>query len=178
MASIHYCPRCSAYLPNGDLEACHRCGADLKFEKDRKDRYEAAIKRKSEMVQGPFHPVLGRKCKACDEDVEILSPSVEEFTVHGEKCGKGPSGDMKAPTQVFIGFQAWRCRKRHKLFSSYELEKRDVCPRCLSPTNLYGKLVRNCTRCGTMVPVNYYCGEIDPVGLMEKRGYIYDPSLE
>lgn len=147
------------------------------MEQVRKNRYNAALKRKSETVQGPFHPVTGRKCPLCGEDVEILSPGVEEFTVHGEKCGKGPMGEMRAPTQLFIGFQAWRCRRSHKLFSSYEMESRMICPACQSPNNQYGKIVRSCPKCGKMVPLEYY-REGDPLELMKKRGYHFAPELE
>lgn len=177
MAQIHYCPRCSAYLGRPDLDVCPKCGSDLKTEKERKEKAEADLRRKHETVQGPFHPVLGRKCPVCGEDVEILSSSVEEFTVHGSNCGKGPMGEMKAPTQLFIGFRSWRCRKRHKLFSSFETESRELCPKCLTPNNQYGKLVRSCPKCGTMVPVEYYT-KGEPVELMQKRGYHYAPELE
>lgn len=177
MSPYHYCPRCSAYLGGGDLDTCPRCGSDLGMEKERKDRIEAELKRKNETVQGPFHPVLGRVCPICGEEVEILSSSVEEFTVYGSNCGKGPLGEMKAPTQVFVGFRSWRCRKMHKLFSSFEVESRENCPKCLIPNNLYGKLVRSCPKCRMMVPVDYYVYG-DPVELMSKRGYKYAPELE
>ncbi|OYT46338.1 hypothetical protein B6U90_01300 [Thermoplasmatales archaeon ex4484_6] len=177
MVKVQFCPLCSAYLRNRDLEKCPKCGVDLERELDRKRTYEESLKRKSETVQGPFHPVLGRTCPICGEEVEILPAEVLEFTVYGEVCGKGPMGDLRAPMQVFIGFQPWRCRRKHMLFSSYEVERRELCPRCLTPNVSYGKLVRSCTGCGTMVPVEYY-HEGDPIELMKKRGYHHAPELE
>ncbi len=178
MSQVRFCPMCSVYLGSGEFETCPKCGSNIRLELDRKQRYEATIKRRSEVVEGPFHPVLGRKCKVCGEDVEILSPKVEEFTVYGKSCGKGPVlGDIKAPMQVFVGFQAWRCRKKHKLFSTYEVENRELCPTCHTPNNPYGNLVRSCPRCSTMVPVDYYV-EGDPLELLSKRGYHHDPDLE
>jgi phage FluMu protein Com len=177
MSPIHYCPLCSAYLSDGGLSNCPKCGADLESEKEKKEKQYELIKRRSETVQGPFHPVTGRKCPVCQEDVEILSPKVEETTVYGKNCGKGPMGEMRAPTQVFIGIQEWRCRRFHKLFSSYEVETRKICPKCLSPVNQYGKLVMSCPKCSTMIPVDYY-EEGDPLEILSKRNYTYAPELE
>jgi hypothetical protein len=177
MAEIHYCPLCSAYLQDPHLERCPKCHALLIEEKERKDRYEARLKRKSEIVEGPFHPVLGKKCPICSEDVEIQSIKVEEFTVDGEKIGSGPMGPMYAPNRCIVAFQSWRCRKDHRLFSSYDFEWRELCPHCLTHNNRYGTLVRTCSNCKTMVPVVYYKKE-DPVKLMQKRGWTYSPELE
>lgn len=177
MENIRFCPVCSAYLRDRSLERCPKCGANLREEKEKKERYEAGLRRKSELVQGPFHPVTGKKCIICGEDVEILSVKIEDFIVNGEKVGDGPAGPMYAPNRCVIAFQAWRCRKGHKLFSSYDLEWRELCPKCHLPNSRYGNLVRSCPHCKTMVPMDHYKKE-DPVELMKKRGYVFDPELE
>ncbi len=177
MVEIHYCPLCSAYLQDPRVERCPKCHALLIEEKERKDRYEARLRRKSEIVEGPFHPVLGKKCPICSEDVEIQPIKVEEFTVDGEKIGSGPMGPLYAPNRCVVAFQSWRCRKDHRLFSSYDFEWRELCPHCLTHNNRYGTLVRTCSTCKTMVPVVYYKKD-DPVKLMQKRGWTYAPELE
>ncbi|MFO8050231.1 MAG: hypothetical protein R6V01_00845 [Thermoplasmatota archaeon] len=177
MVEIRFCPVCSAYLKNPSLEKCPKCRANLREEKEKKERYEARLKRKSELVQGPFHPVTGKKCIICGEDVEILPVEIEEFIVNGEKVSNGSKDPLYAPNRCVIAFQAWRCRKGHKLFSSYDLEWRELCPRCHIHNNRFGNLVRSCPRCRTMVPMDHYKKE-DPIELMKKKGYTYDPVLE
>lgn len=177
MGDIRFCPVCSAYLRGGPYERCPKCGSNLREELQKKENYEARLKRKSELVQGPFHPVTGKKCIICGEDVEILPVKVEEFIVNGDKVGSGPMGPMYAPNRCVIAFQAWRCRKAHKLFSSFDLEWRELCPKCMTNNSKYGNLVRSCSQCKTMVPMVYYKKE-DPIELMKKKGYTFDPDLE
>ncbi|MFW3145489.1 MAG: hypothetical protein ACMUIE_01600 [Thermoplasmatota archaeon] len=177
MGGIRYCPVCSAYLKNPNLERCPKCHSILRVEMEKKEIYEASLRRKSELVQGPFHPVTGKKCIVCGEDVEVLPVQIEEFTVSGEKVGDGPMGPLRAPNRCVVAFQAWRCRKGHRLFSSYDFEWRELCPNCLTHNNRYGNLVRSCSQCRTMVPIDYYKKE-DPLELMKKRGYHFDPDLE
>ncbi|MEA3559761.1 MAG: hypothetical protein U9R75_10960, partial [Candidatus Thermoplasmatota archaeon] len=131
MDDIRFCPVCSAYIRDQGLERCPKCRSHLRQEQDRKERYETQLKRKNELVQGPFHPVIGKKCVICGEDVEILPVKIEEFIVNGEKVGNGPMGPMYAPNRCVVAFQEWRCRKAHKLFSSFDCEWRELCPKCL-----------------------------------------------
>ena len=169
MANPHYCPMCSVFIRDEHLERCPKCKTHLKEEWERREQYEARLKRISE--------VRGIKCSVCGEDVEIQPVKVEEFTVNGDKIGNGPLGPIYAPNRCVVAFQSWRCRKNHKLFSSYDYEWRELCPHCLTHNNRYGTLVRSCAKCKTMVPVVYY-KEDDPIKLMEKKGWNYAPELE
>jgi hypothetical protein len=177
MANSHYCPMCSAYITDEHLEKCPKCHTHLKEEWERREYYEKKLKRKSEIVEGPFHPVTGLTCSICGEDVEIKEVKVEEFTVNGDKIGSGPLGPLYAPNRMVIAFQSWRCRKDHRLFSSYDVEWRELCPHCLTHNNRYGTLVRSCAKCKSMVPIAYYKKD-DPLKLMEKREWHYAPQLE
>lgn len=177
MSSTHYCPLCSVFLPDPNLSRCPKCGVDIEVESQRKTSYEAKIKRKSQLVEGPFHPVTGRRCPICNEDVEIQSPRVEEFQVKGEVLGKGPMGDEHAAFRAIVGYQPWRCRKGHNLFSGYEVVWREICPRCHEPLHRYGDLVYSCSKCHLMVPKGLFRKD-DPIALMEKRGFKYCPDLE
>ena len=177
MVHSHYCPICSTFLPDPTVERCHRCGVDIAGEWERRLRYEGENRRKSELVQGPFHAVTGLSCPLCGERVEVQSVTREEFVVDGEKVGNGPAGCEKALTRLRVYYRAWRCQKGHRLFSSFEAEWKELCPRCRSPNNPYGVLVRSCPKCNVMVPVDYYQKD-DPIILMEGRGIHYAPELE
>ncbi|MBN1390524.1 MAG: hypothetical protein JXA22_07780 [Candidatus Thermoplasmatota archaeon] len=177
MGNRNFCPLCSVRLDDPDIERCPKCRVLLSEEWKRRERYEAQLLKKSGTVQGPFHPVLGLKCPACGEEVEILAIQVEEFTVNGENIGNGPAGPLFAPNRGIVAFQAWRCRKDHRLFSSFDVEWSELCPNCMTRNSMYGKLVRSCSACKTMVPVDFYRTE-DPIKLMETRGWVYAPDLE
>ncbi|MBN1539963.1 MAG: hypothetical protein JW939_07450 [Candidatus Thermoplasmatota archaeon] len=177
MVNRNFCPLCSFRLSGPDIERCPKCKVMLAEEWKRKESYEAQLQKKSETVQGPFHPVIGLKCPLCSEGVEIQAVQIEEYIVNGEKLGDSPIGPMYAPNRCIVAFQAWRCRKDHRMFSSFETEWIELCPKCMTRNSMYGKLVRSCSACKTMVPVDFYRTE-DPLKLMESRGWTYAPDLE
>ena len=177
MSSTQYCPVCSAYLKDPNLKICPKCGADILSERKYKERREQKIMRESQLVQGPFHPVTGKQCPICGEDVEIMSESVEDILVRGEVFGQGPMGGERALYRAIIGYRPWRCRKGHLLFSSYEVVWKHTCPRCRGPMSRYGDLVYTCPPCKLMIQADHFLKE-DPVELMKKKGYHYAPDLE
>ena len=176
-APIHYCPRCSAYIGDPARETCHRCGTDLRSELDRKMRRDAEAVRKGQLVQGPFRAVTGLFCEICSEAVEVLSKETRDFYCKGKSIGSGPSGEEHALTRARVTFQPWRCQKGHMFFSSFNVEWREVCPRCRDPVNPFARLVLSCPRCRLMVPVEFF-EKGDPIDMLENAGYGYRPSLE
>ncbi|MCK5772837.1 MAG: hypothetical protein KAH57_03540 [Thermoplasmata archaeon] len=172
-----YCPRCSAFLPDPNVSACIKCGGAIHEELERKERFQAAIVRKSELVEGAFYPVTGITCPKCGENVEVLSRDTEEFQVKGAKTGSGPAGEEFALFRARVSFQKWRCQKGHMFFSQQSVEWKELCPRCRKPNTPYGGIVRSCATCNVMVPGDYYRKK-DPLVLMEERGYIYSPDLK
>ncbi len=171
-----YCPRCSAFLRDPNVSICDRCGGMIHEELERKERVQSALVRKSLLVKGPFYPVTGMKCPKCGENVEVLSKDTEEFQIKGSKTGNGPAGEEFALFRARISFQKWRCQKGHMFFSQYDVEWKELCPRCRKPNTPYGDIVRSCATCGIMVPNDLYRKK-DPLVLMEERGYIYAPDL-
>ncbi|MDG6225348.1 MAG: hypothetical protein QCI82_07535 [Candidatus Thermoplasmatota archaeon] len=174
---IQYCPRCSAYNSDPSRKACHRCGADLRSELERKMRRDAEAARRSQLVQGPFRAVTGLSCGICGEAVEVLSKETRDHYHKGRMTGSGPSGEEHALTRARITFQPWRCQKGHMFFSSFSVEWREVCPRCRDPVNPFARLVLSCPRCRLMVPVEFF-EKGDPIEMLENTGYVYRPSLE
>ncbi len=177
MNTPSYCPVCSVFLKTQGLERCLRCGADIAREQERKERHQSDLRRKNELVEGPFHPVLGISCPVCGEDVEVLPMKVEEFIVQGQYIGHPGLGEKRADTKAFVGLQPWRCRKGHQLFSTFDVEWRELCPGCKEPNNAFGKLVRSCPRCSIMVPVGLY-RRTEPMKMLLGKGYYHAPQFE
>ena len=177
MSTSSYCPVCSAYLKDPSVDRCPKCGADIESERIVKEKRDNHIRRQSQLVKGPFHPVTGKSCPICGENVEILSESVEDIHVEGEVIGQGPAGSERALYRAVIGFRPWRCRRGHRLFSSYEVVWRRTCPRCHGPMSKYGDLVYSCPRCSIMIQADHF-RKGDPVELMKRKGFTYAPHLE
>jgi hypothetical protein len=177
MDPIHYCPICSLHQPDPYAERCPKCRVNLRFEMDRKRRIQEQTVRKAMLVEGPFRAVTGLTCDLCGEAMEVLPRETRDFFHRGKRTGDGPSGPEFALTRARITFQPWRCQRGHMFFSSYQVEWKEVCPRCRDPVNPFTKMVLSCPRCRIMVPSDLY-EKGDPVTILEKEGYSSKPSLE
>ena len=177
MVQIHYCPRCSTLVKDPLAERCHRCGAELRSELQRKIMLDAEAARKSQQIKGPFKAVTGRSCPQCHEPIEILPKETRDFFVKGKKSSVGPSGDEFAFTRARITFQPWRCLIGHMFYSSHQVEWKEVCPRCRQPVNSFAKVVLSCPKCRIMVPLDAYV-KGEATQLLQEAGYSSNSSLE